>query len=109
MNNDATNEAQTMPFTKQQFVDTMKRCGGAMAAEAAAATTFVAAMWGTFGVRLTAAIGGAAVTELTVWEALGVALGTIPSWEIILAGIASIGMILDLYTAYVCIGGMVSV
>lgn len=105
---DYNGDAQAMPFTKQQFIDGVKKCGAAVGAATASATAFVAAMWSTFGTRLTAAIGGAAFTELALWEAVGVALGTIAASEIILAGIATAGIILDLYLAYVCIGSLAS-
>lgn len=94
-----------LPFTKDQFVGGMKKCGIHVAAAIAAAAGFVGQMEMTFGARIMAATGGVALTELTLWEAIGVALSTIPAWEILAAGIATIGMIADIYLMYICFGG----
>ncbi|MDP9024018.1 MAG: hypothetical protein M3N13_01410 [Candidatus Eremiobacteraeota bacterium] len=94
-----------LPFSREQFVGAMTKCGIHMAAAVSAAAGFVGAMEMTFGARIAAAAGGVALTELTIWEAVGVALSTIPAWEIIAAGIATIGTMADLYLLYICLGG----
>jgi hypothetical protein len=97
---------QQLPFAKSDFVAGIKNCAIAIGAAIANATAFVALMWSTFGTRIAAALGGVSFTSLTVWEAVGVALAAIPTDEIIVAGIATVGTVLDLYLAYVCIGGL---
>jgi hypothetical protein len=99
---DGGGPSQKLPFVADQFVKGLTNCAAQSASALAAASTFVMTMWSTFGPRLTAALGGVAFTELTVWEAVGVALSTIPADEIIAAGIASTGMLLDLYLGYIC-------
>ncbi|MBV8581084.1 MAG: hypothetical protein JOZ86_10700 [Candidatus Eremiobacteraeota bacterium] len=71
----------------------------------AAATAFIASAWQTFGSRISIALGATAFTSLSLWEAVGVVLAVIPASELILAGIATAGLIAALYEAYVCIGG----
>ena len=94
-----------LPFTKDQFIGGIKKCGLAVGTAVAAGAGFVERMVATFGARILAATGGVVLTELTVWEAIGVALSTIPAWEIVAAGIATLGTIADLYLLYICFGG----
>jgi predicted phage tail protein len=94
--------ARELQIAAQDFSRYLTRCAAEVAGTAGAAQQFVDKAYAAFGPRLTAAIAGAAYTELSLWEAVGVALATLTAGEV--AGIlVALGVTLTLlYTAYVC-------
>ncbi|MEA2718587.1 MAG: hypothetical protein QOJ39_451 [Candidatus Eremiobacteraeota bacterium] len=96
---------QSIWVDRDHLIASLKKCPATVVATLADATAFVAAMWTTFGSRLSVALGAVSFTSLSVWEAVGVALAVIPGTEIILAGVATAGLLATLYEAYLCVGG----
>jgi hypothetical protein len=90
------------------FTNALKRCAGEIAATIGAAQVFVDKVFATFGPRLTAAISGASFASFSLWEAVGVSLGTIAASELVGVLVAAGVTITVLFPAYTCVfaGGL---
>lgn len=99
----AVTNFKTIQVNTQIFKAHLRNCAAELAVGAGAAQQFVDAAIAKFGPRIVAAAGGMALTELGVWEVVGIVLATLTAGEVagLLIGIAI--TLTALAAAYACV------